>query len=441
LANFAIQSNVVNQVFKLNLYQRFRWIVVAVLVSRANTCFDESFEMKACGHLAIYLATMTFFALVQNSLGQTNIEFVGHIANGGTANGVVVSGGYAYLANGQDGLRIYDVSNPAVPTNIGHTNLTGDNFTAIVVRSSYAYLTGNPGLAIFDISDATKPTLISKSYLEIPGLGLCIAGDYAYVAGGYTGIHACDVSSPGNPVPMGDLVVNLSAYAVSVNGTHAYVAAKDGGIRVVDISDPGKLSEVASIRTASGYYLNIVVEDHYAYAANNSQGLLTYDIKDFKHATDLSPAPSSGATTLALAGNYAYVGRGRLGLSIYDISAPGTFQTGYPVAEIKTNYSGGVVNGLAISENYLYVANGGDGLRIAFLGTPAQPKLSLETTTNGVIQCAWPAPSAAFSIQESADINGTNWVTRQTGFTTEQSKNRVSVSPSSDKTFYRLISR
>lgn len=34
-----------------------------------------------------------------------------HVDDGGTANGVAVSGNYIYLANGDDGLRIYSFSN------------------------------------------------------------------------------------------------------------------------------------------------------------------------------------------------------------------------------------------------------------------------------------------------------------------------------------------
>jgi hypothetical protein len=47
---------------------------------------------------------------------------IGHVNNGGYAQSVAVAGNYAYLANNIDGLRIYDVSNPANPISIGHTN-------------------------------------------------------------------------------------------------------------------------------------------------------------------------------------------------------------------------------------------------------------------------------------------------------------------------------
>ena len=50
--------------------------------------------------------------------------------NGGGAIRVAVSGGYAYVANYSDGLRIYNVSNPSNPVSVGQraiaTNAVGD---------------------------------------------------------------------------------------------------------------------------------------------------------------------------------------------------------------------------------------------------------------------------------------------------------------------------
>jgi len=364
----------------------------------------------------------------------------GHIYNAGTASGVCISGAYAYLANAQDGLRIYDISNPSSPRNMGHTNITGSAvFSAVAVQGPYAYVTGHPGLMIFDVSDPSQPAMVSRSYETILGMGLCIAGNYAYIASGYTGIHVCDVSSPENPVPLGNLIVNLSAYSIALNGPYAYIAAKDGGMRIVNVSNPTNLTEVGSIRTASGYYLGIAINDHYAYVANSLQGLITYDIADFKHPIDLSPFPSSGATAVSLAGNYAYVGRAASGVTVYDISAPGTFETAYPVGQTKTNY-GGTVNGIAISGNYAYVANGNDGLRIYSLGRPVPPKLTINIASNNMIQCTWPAPSAAFVLQESSNVDGPNWTTLTNGFQTVELQNRITVATPPSLAFYRLTS-
>jgi len=47
-----------------------------------------------------------------------------------------------YLANGYDGLRIYDVSDPTNPTNVGHIN-NGGYAEIVAVSGNYA-LSGQP---------------------------------------------------------------------------------------------------------------------------------------------------------------------------------------------------------------------------------------------------------------------------------------------------------
>jgi len=64
--------------------------------------------MAAAMHLGPVLDT---FAQIILSASETPPMFPG-----GLALGVVVSNNYAYLANGYDGLRIYDVSDPTNPT-------------------------------------------------------------------------------------------------------------------------------------------------------------------------------------------------------------------------------------------------------------------------------------------------------------------------------------
>ena len=57
------------------------------------------------------LAFLTFVITVSSpkpGLAQITPINIGHANNGGAASGVVVSGNYLYLANGNDGLRIYD---------------------------------------------------------------------------------------------------------------------------------------------------------------------------------------------------------------------------------------------------------------------------------------------------------------------------------------------
>ena len=50
----------------------------------------------------------------------------------GDARDVVISGGYAYVADGSNGLQVVDVSNPAVPTIVGSVDTPGLAWDVIV---------------------------------------------------------------------------------------------------------------------------------------------------------------------------------------------------------------------------------------------------------------------------------------------------------------------
>src|ERR1039458_4906576 len=65
-------------------------------------------------------------------LSQICLVSIGRTNDGGYASSVAVAGNYAYLANASDGLRTYDVSNPAHPVRVAQTN---DGGVAFRVRS------------------------------------------------------------------------------------------------------------------------------------------------------------------------------------------------------------------------------------------------------------------------------------------------------------------
>jgi len=103
--------------------------------------------------------------------------------------GVAVSGKYAYLANGTDGLRIYDISNPTNLVAIGHTNNGGSAYS-VVLSGNYAYLAnGSDGLRIYDVSNPTAP--INVGHANDGGLaqGLAVSGSYVYLANGADGLR------------------------------------------------------------------------------------------------------------------------------------------------------------------------------------------------------------------------------------------------------------
>ena len=107
---------------------------------------------------------------------------------------ILVSGTYAYVADGGDGLRIIDVSDPASPVEAGFYD-TGDWVEGVAVSGAYAYVADlDDGLRVIDVSDPASPVGVGGYDTGGRAVGVVVSGTYAYVADGDDGLRIIDVS-------------------------------------------------------------------------------------------------------------------------------------------------------------------------------------------------------------------------------------------------------
>jgi hypothetical protein len=167
--------------------------------------------------------------------------------------GLYVEGTFVYLA-GANSLRVVNVSDPANPTLI--SNLTDNTYlngaNGVSVSGSYAYVAAWNGnyLTIVNVSNKNNITRVSSiggagapNYLSNPDTAF-VAGKYVYVhAYGDNSLTVIDVSNPANPTFAGNLVATTgsppdqSADSLVVAGKYAYmVTSSDNSFVVADIS-------------------------------------------------------------------------------------------------------------------------------------------------------------------------------------------------------------
>ena len=161
-----------------------------------------------------------------------NVRFVGSYDTPGRAYGVYVSGGYAYVADWNAGLRVIDVSDPENPVEIGYYDTPGYAH-GVYISGSYAYVAdGDWGLRVIDVSDPSNPEEVG--YYDTPGfaLGVYVSGGYAYVADVWAGLRVINVSDPSNLEEVGYYDTPDWAYGVYVSGDYAYVADWDAGLQI-----------------------------------------------------------------------------------------------------------------------------------------------------------------------------------------------------------------
>jgi uncharacterized protein (TIGR02145 family) len=196
-----------------------------------------------------------------DSIGVINVAnplvpaFVGNIVNG-AGNGIVIStptvmtqsGNYLYVLNDATNImEIIDISNINNPIHGASISTTINSDTRIVVQGNYAYLAGsNNDFKIYDVTNPTSP--INMGYV-LNGSGgailtnikdLKIDGNYAYIAG--SGLEIINISNPASPVHAGKVTQGqataISGYAVAVTGNYAYVANNysSTNIEIIDVT-------------------------------------------------------------------------------------------------------------------------------------------------------------------------------------------------------------
>lgn len=328
----------------------------------------------------------------------------------GPAQAVTVAGGYAYVAAG--GVYIFDASQVTnlAPVGIYATPDARD----VVVIGQHAYVADwETGFQIVDISDPAHPRRVGECSINGWARRLVVRDNYAYVAsapirdgqsnqGG--GLQVIDVSDPTQPRVVGEHTYFNSpcvwcvgsAYDVAVKGNYAFLAEEEaqliggeprGTLAVFDISDPTFPWLVTSFDTSSSGARSVTISGNHAYVGNyNSEsGLLILDISNPAAPTRVGGyATFDTVADVVVVGNRTYFAKfpnqsGIEGVEVLDVSDPGNPARLGGLGNVWPNFFG---RALAVTDGTLYVA-AYSGLWIFDLTNPTQPQLAAEYDTAG----------------------------------------------------------
>jgi len=99
------------------------------------------------------------------------------------SSGVFIRGNEAFVADGDNGLLILNISDPTNPLKIAHYSLTSywDTYLDVFVEGDFAYVISSASkFVVFNISLITQPTLISE--FELLGIDdLYVQNNFVYV--------------------------------------------------------------------------------------------------------------------------------------------------------------------------------------------------------------------------------------------------------------------
>ncbi|MEJ5309992.1 MAG: LamG-like jellyroll fold domain-containing protein [Anaerolineae bacterium] len=282
----------------------------------------------------------------------------------GLAQGVALSGNYAYVADGHGGLRVVDISNPQQPRLAGVYPLSGQALAVdVAVAGNYAYLVvddpAGDRLVVLNVSNPAQPQYAGAYTVTGTELahGIAIGGDngYLHVPANVSGVwgvlvltaadnpayvnHIPTAGQPRGVAAVGDRLyvtedggntlrifqmpatTELGHYAlpargwdVAVSGSYAYVAADVAGLQIINVSNPTTPTLAASFDTP-GLARAVVISGTHALVADGVRGLQMIDVAFPAFPQSVGALDTPGhAVDLAHAGGYAYLADESMGL-------------------------------------------------------------------------------------------------------------------------------
>lgn len=182
----------------------------------------------------------------------------GSLAPGGTPlfNKLAVAGNVAYVTcNASTGLYMINIANTASPSRLNSGFSIGFSAYDVVIRGKRMYVLtsdSNAELKVYNITNPSVPTLVTSYNLPGNGLGtsltigyhdLYVTASYSATAGQYE-LYAFDISNSGSVVLTSGINDTATMHSIALSGSSAYVAsAQDTGeLTVMHVSSTGAIT-------------------------------------------------------------------------------------------------------------------------------------------------------------------------------------------------------
>ena len=239
----------------------------------------------------------------------------------GDPRGVDVIDDVAYVTN-LDGLITIDVSNPFAPEEI-HEISTPGRSSYVDVVGHIAYVTdGESGLRLIDVFDPAAPQELGSL---VPTAGrfrdVKVVDQIAYVTNFDRGLWIIDVSNPAAPHELGVYEMRGGAIGVAVENGFAYVTNRSS-LEIINVSDPRLPARVGSFPNADGVFSTIQVVESIAYIGDIAEGLRIIDVSNPSVPTEISAPAGRSANDVAVVGDVVYVTSSGNTITAFDVSDP-----------------------------------------------------------------------------------------------------------------------
>ncbi|MCP3974392.1 MAG: PKD domain-containing protein [bacterium] len=290
------------------------------------------------------------------------LEPIGDVATPGTAEGVIVPAGradIAYVADGEAGLQVVDITDPLNPFIVGTVDTPGYAVDIALLGNTVFVADSGEGVQAIDVSTPSSPAIIGN--VDTPGSAVDIAltATHAYVADTDQGVQVVDIQVPAALSIIGSQSALTASTGIDVTIAHAYVADGNNGLVIIDTSDPANpwIIDGAQPRNLTSAQ-KVDYSQNTAYVTDTSNSLHIIDVSDPENPSSLSNLNTQeSAGDVDIMGIFAYVGSGT-NMQLVDV------REGDNPATVGTVGVPATAEGMHVNEFYAYVAAGSAGLQV-----------------------------------------------------------------------------
>lgn len=196
----------------------------------------------------------------------------------GGGSAVALEGRLGFRAAGLT-LTIYDLTDPRVPAALGAVQIA-NSCLGICVRNGRAYLAlGQAGIQIVDVSDPTQPRLLGS--FDTPGSAQEVAvipGQIACVADGVAGLQIIEISDESQPAALRAFPTATACEFALADGSTVFAGSSDR-LTLVSLADPANPTLISSTPLPAGAAMKGLAKiDAQLLAATGTTGLIWYDV-------------------------------------------------------------------------------------------------------------------------------------------------------------------
>lgn len=165
----------------------------------------------------------------------------------GTAVDVRVEKGHAYVAAGESGLIVIDLSNPDNPRIVSHIRTTAPAW-GIEVNEGYVFMCADD-LIIVDSREPMNSRVVTRRSMPGSAYRIAIVDNLGYVAALNGGLQIFDIDNPANPRVIGSHESQGNATNVTVLGNRGYLLDTLAGVQILDLTNPRRPDPIAEYQT------------------------------------------------------------------------------------------------------------------------------------------------------------------------------------------------